>query len=144
MSPKRIVVTLAVIGALLTGASSAMALVRGTQDAAATTTVPTVEPSPLAEEITVADTRKAEAVLKELQAKYRYLDGVTVSIAPTPAGEQAIAYYTNGEIVVNTERSATIRRILAHEIWHVIDWRDNGRLDWGENLPPAQASDYLK
>jgi hypothetical protein len=25
---------------------------------------------------------------------------------------------------------------MAHEIWHIIDWRDNGRIDWGENVPP--------
>jgi hypothetical protein len=45
---------------------------------------------------------------------------------------------------VSPEHDATIDEILAHEIWHVIDWRDNGRLDWGEDLPPINSSDYLK
>ncbi len=36
----------------------------------------------------------------------------------------------------------SIEKILAHEVWHVIDWRDNGRLDWGEDLPPANVAAY--
>jgi hypothetical protein len=38
----------------------------------------------------------------------------------------------------------SISRILAHEIWHVIDWRDNGHIDWKESVPPKNAADYRK
>lgn len=90
-----------------------------------------------------ADQSQARTVLAELAARYRYLDGVTVTVAPTPAGEQAIAYYTDGQIVIDPGHRAGIREILAHEVWHVIDWRDNGRLDWAEDLPPRDSSGYL-
>jgi len=89
-----------------------------------------------------ADT--AHALLRELAATYRLLDGVTIRIGATPRGEQAVAYYAQSEIVVSPDHAASLRKIVRHEIWHIIDWRDNGRIDWGESLPPANAADYLK
>lgn len=86
----------------------------------------------------------ARATLDALASRYRLLDGVTVRIAPTPEGKQAVAYYTRGQIVIDPAHTATIDDILAHEVWHVIDWRDNGRLDWGEYLPPADVSAYRR
>ncbi len=91
----------------------------------------------------VSDTRRANEVLDGLKARYRSLDGVTVVLGETPRGEQAVAYYTEGRIVISRSHSVAIEKILAHEIWHIIDWRDNGRLDWHENLPPYNSSDYL-
>ena len=32
---------------------------------------------------------------------------------------------------------------MAHEIWHTIDWRDNGVIDWGENVPPVNSGSYV-
>jgi len=146
MRIKHTLIVAGVVAALLAGAWSALAVFRGSRPSAALAQGrSSVTPVAGAEDAAdaAADTLQAQAILGELQAKYRLLDGVTVSIAATPADEQAIAYYQDGEIVVSPDRSATIQRILAHEIWHVIDWRDNGRLDWGEDLPPANASDYL-
>jgi hypothetical protein len=91
----------------------------------------------------VGDTRRANEILDVLKARYRSLDGVTVVLGETPRGEQAIAYYTEGRIVISRSHSVSLDKILAHEIWHIIDWRDNGRLDWHENLPPYNASSYL-
>jgi hypothetical protein len=91
----------------------------------------------------VSDSRLANETLDGLKAKYRNLDGVTVVLGATPRGEQAVAYYTEGRIVISRSHSVGIEKILAHEIWHVIDWRDNGRIDWHENLPPYNASTYL-
>ncbi len=51
-------------------------------------------------------------------------------------GYQAICYYKSGRIVINPNHTASLSRILNHEVWHIIDWRDNGRIDWGENVPP--------
>jgi hypothetical protein len=85
---------------------------------------------------------RAEEILAQLAETYRNLEGTTVRIGDTPKSEEAIAYYTSGEIVIDREHTVGVEKILAHEIWHVIDWRDNGRLDWGEDLPPANASDY--
>jgi len=90
-----------------------------------------------------AEARFAQQALRQLQATHRYLDGVTVRIAATPGGKQAVAYYTEGEIVIDPAHSVELSTILDHEIWHVIDWRDNGRLDWGESVPPRNAADYL-
>jgi len=90
------------------------------------------------------DERYANELLATLQAKYHHLEGVTVEFGDTPNGEEAVAYYTEGEIVISTSHAVSIRKILAHEIWHVIDWRDNGQIDWGEDLPPNNLSDYLR
>ena len=91
---------------------------------------------------THADMQGAQRVLAALADTYDHLEGVTVEFGHTPHGEQAVAYYTSGRIVIGPERSASIEQILEHEIWHIIDWRDNGRLDWGEEVPPPNAQDY--
>jgi len=89
-----------------------------------------------------AEINQANAVLAKLQKEYRYLDGITLRVDPTPNDAQAVAYYTQDEIVISPDHVASIDKILAHEVWHIIDWRDNGRLDWGEDLPPSNASAY--
>lgn len=82
--------------------------------------------------------------IEELKARYRFLDGVTIAFGATPDGSQAVAYHTKGHIVIDPSHTARIEDILAHEIWHVIDYRDNGRIDWGESVPPRNATEYLK
>jgi hypothetical protein len=99
-------------------------------------------PSPVGD--IAADTRQANKLLADLKSKYRYLDGATVTIGTTPNGEQAIAYYTEGQIVISRTHTVSIDKIVAHEIWHIIDWRDNGRLDWHESVPPFNSSPYLR
>ena len=69
----------------------------------------------------------------------RYLGGVTVSIG-NARGYQAVSYYQSGRIVISPTHRASLQRILSHEIWHIIDWRDNGRIDWRESIPPANTS----
>lgn len=91
-----------------------------------------------------SDLHTAQSVLASLKGTYRYLDGVTVSIGKTPGGYQAVSYYTKGRILISPTHRATISRILRHEIWHIIDWRDNGKIDWRESVPPRNAADYLK
>jgi len=91
-----------------------------------------------------SDLSTARSVLASLKATYKYLDGVTVEMGTTPGGYQAVSYYTRGRILISTRHTASISRILKHEIWHIIDWRDNGRIDWRESVPPHNAADYLK
>jgi hypothetical protein len=86
--------------------------------------------------------RRSREVMSGLIGKYFHLDDVRVTFGTTPKGHEAVAYYTDGEIVVSSTHSVDVETILAHEIWHIIDWRDNGRLDWGEDLPPDNAADY--
>ncbi|MHB1341370.1 MAG: hypothetical protein ACYC77_07230 [Coriobacteriia bacterium] len=90
-----------------------------------------------------SDAALAQATLAGLAARYDLLDGVTVTIGHTPADTQAVAYYTEGRIVIDPAHHVSIGEILEHEIWHIIDWRDNAKMDWGEDLPPATSAAYL-
>lgn len=90
------------------------------------------------------DLATAKSVLASLQNKYKYLDGVTVKMGDTPNNYQAVAYMGRGVIVINPKHTASISTILKHEIWHIIDYRDNGKIDWGERVAPKNAADYLK
>jgi len=58
-----------------------------------------------------------------------------VSIGRTPGGYQAVCYFKSGRILVSPTHTASLRTIMNHEVWHIIDWRDNGRIDWGEAVP---------
>lgn len=77
----------------------------------------------------------ARSILAQKIARYPILKGTTVEFGDA-RGYQAIAYYTSGRIVISRTHTASLDRIISHEIWHVIDWRDNGRIDWGESVPP--------
>ena len=78
---------------------------------------------------------QAQSILAGLIARYPILAGTTVSIGDA-RGYQAIAYYKSGRIVISSSHTRSLSTILNHEVWHVIDWRDNGSIDWGENVPP--------
>jgi hypothetical protein len=78
---------------------------------------------------------EAQSILAGLIAAHPILAGTTVSIGDAK-GYQAISYYKSGRIVISATHTASLSRILNHEVWHVIDWRDNGVIDWGENIPP--------
>ncbi len=80
------------------------------------------------------DLARAQALLNAQIKKHPILKGVTVSFGDA-RGHQAIAYYTSGRIVISPKHTASLEQIIAHEVWHIIDWRDNGRIDWGENVP---------
>ena len=77
----------------------------------------------------------AQSILAGYIARYPILAGTTVSYGDAK-GAQAIAYYKSGRIVISASHTASLERIIGHEIWHIIDWRDNGVIDWGENVPP--------
>lgn len=78
---------------------------------------------------------QARSILAGLIAKHPILKGTTVSFGDA-RGYQAIALYTSGRIIISPSHTASLSRILNHEVWHIIDWRDNGKIDWGENVPP--------
>jgi hypothetical protein len=84
----------------------------------------------------------AQTILAGFKAQYpRYLTGATVEFG-NAAGYQAISYYTVGRIVISPTHTVGVQRILAHEIWHIIDWQDNNAIDWGEAIPPANMNTY--
>ena len=78
---------------------------------------------------------QAQSILAGYIAKYPILAGSSVTIGDA-SGYQAVAYYKSGRIVISATHTASLSRIIGHEIWHIIDWRDNGVIDWGENVPP--------
>ena len=78
---------------------------------------------------------RAQSILASYISKYPVLSGTTVSFGDAQ-GYQAICYYKSGRIVISSTHTSSLDRIIGHEIWHVIDWRDNGGIDWGENVPP--------
>jgi hypothetical protein len=84
----------------------------------------------------------AETILAGLKARYpRYLGNATVEFGDA-MGYQAISYYTTGRIVISPTHTASVQRIVEHEIWHVIDWQDNNTIDWGEAIPPANYAAF--
>ena len=83
----------------------------------------------------------AQEILNQLINQYPILTGATVSFGDAN-GYQAICYYSSGRIIINPNHTATLQRILEHEVWHIIDYRDNGIIDWQENIPPVNMSDY--
>lgn len=85
---------------------------------------------------TASEASRARTILASMIAQYPILAGTTVSFGTTPGGYQAVAYYKSGRILISTTHTASLDRIIRHECWHIIDWRDNGRIDWGENVPP--------
>lgn len=84
---------------------------------------------------TASSSGDAQSILNGLIARYPILAGTTVEYGDAK-GSQAIAYYKSGRIVISPDHTASLTRILNHEVWHIIDWRDNGVIDWGENVPP--------
>jgi len=147
MKVLRTLLLAAAIGAIFLAASpgARLAVVAAPPSAALSADEAVTVPSDQDDAVPGPDiTERATQLLAEHAAVYRHLDGVTIHEGPTPQGEQAVSYYTDGEIVISPDHTATLEDIVAHEIWHVIDWRDNGRMDWGEQLPPVTASDYAK
>lgn len=99
-------------------------------------TAPVAAPTKRSGQTSGGELAQAKAILASLIAQHPVLKGTTVEIGDTPGDYQAVAYYKSGRIVISTSHTASLERILNHEVWHVIDWRDNGQIDWGENIPP--------
>jgi len=81
-----------------------------------------------------SESAQAKAILAGLIAKHPILQGTTVTFGDA-RGYQAIALYKSGRIIISSSHTASLSRILSHEVGHIIDWRDNGVIDWGENIP---------
>jgi hypothetical protein len=99
--------------------------------------------APVATPVVVVDEGAlAETLLAGYKAQYpRYLGTATVEFGDA-RGYQAVSYYTIGRIVISPTHTASVQAIVAHEIWHVIDWQDNNVIDWGEAIPPTNMATY--
>ncbi len=85
---------------------------------------------------------RARSILASRIATYPILQGATVEFGNTKGNPQGICYYKSGRIVINPNHTRSLETIINHEIWHIIDWRDNGQINWGESIPPKNAADY--
>lgn len=99
-------------------------------------------PVPIVPPAAAGDLAVAQADLARYIQTYPLLQGCTVQMGDAK-GYQAVTYFTTGATVISPSHTASIDTIMAHEIWHDIDWRDNGVIDWGENVPPANAASYV-
>jgi hypothetical protein len=98
--------------------------------------------APAAPAPVVDEQASAQSILDGLKATYpRYLGSATVLFGDA-SGYQAVCYFTAARIVISPTHTVGLSRILEHEVWHVIDWQDNGAIDWGEAVPPANAAAY--
>ena len=85
---------------------------------------------------------QARSILASRIAMYPILRGATVEVGDTKGNAQAICYYKSGRIIINPNHTVSVERIINHEIWHIIDWRNNGQINWGESVPPKNAADF--
>jgi len=122
-------------GAMTTSAVMAAAPVKALVTATTVKSTATRTSTPVTKRAAAgSETAQAKAILAGLIAKHPILQGTTVSFGDA-RGYQAIALYKSGRIVISSSHTATLTRILNHEVGHIIDWRDNGVIDWGENIP---------
>lgn len=102
---------------------------------------PAVAPKPAAKPMSAAtriqrDQAYANTLLAKYIRQYPILRGTVVRFGPVTGNAQGEAFYKRGVIVINPNQHRGVDVILGHEIFHIIDWRDNHRIDWGERLPP--------
>lgn len=118
-----------------TDQTAAAAAAASTAPAAAPAAQPAPEPAPAPAPEPAADEQaQAQALLNSFIAKYPILAGSTVSFGDAK-GRQAICYYQSGRIVISATHTASLSAIMSHEVGHILDWRDNGVIDWGESIP---------
>lgn len=71
----------------------------------------------------------ARRILARYIARYPILRGVQVYIRDCPNNWQGCAYYKQGIILVDPDHTAPLERIIAHEVQHIIDWRQDNDID---------------
>lgn len=67
--------------------------------------------------------------------RFPQLKGVRIEWSHQTYGHQAVTFYQSGVIRINPDRRAPLWKIVRHETGHVVDWRNNHHIDWGENIP---------
>jgi hypothetical protein len=71
----------------------------------------------------------ARRILARYIARYPILRGVQVYIRECPNNWQGCAYYKQGIILIDPDHTASLERIIAHEVQHIIDWRQDHDID---------------
>ncbi|MCX7832580.1 MAG: hypothetical protein N2440_06760 [Actinobacteria bacterium] len=84
------------------------------------------------EEKIAAEQRRAEQLLNAYISKYPILKGVRIYVRDCPNNWQGCAYYTKGIILIDPDHTAPLEKIVAHEIKHIIDWREDNDIDYND------------
>ncbi len=77
----------------------------------------------------VSEQALARNILARYIARYPILKGVQVYVRECPNNWQGCAYYKQGIILVDPDHTAPLERIIAHEVQHIIDWRQDNDID---------------
>lgn len=98
---------------------------------ASTTTITTSSTTPGSTD----DLRFAQSVINYYITACPILTGTVAEFGDT-YGYQAISLGASKKIRLNPNHTVDTRVLIDHEIWHIYDYVDNGRMDWGESVPP--------
>ena len=60
------------------------------------------------------------------------LQGAKVYIQDCPNNWQGCAFYESGTIWIDPDHSASLEKIIIHECNHIIDWRQDGDIDYND------------
>lgn len=84
------------------------------------------------EEMILLKQKQAEQILAYYISKYPILKGVKVYVRDCPNNWQGCAYYTKGIILVDPDHTAPLKKIIEHEVMHIIDWRTDNKIDYND------------
>lgn len=90
------------------------------------------KPSLTREQKIAMEQKRAEQILASYIAKYPILKGVKIYVRDCPNNWQGCAYYTKGIILVDPDHTASLEAIIAHEVKHIIDWREDHKIDYND------------
>lgn len=89
-------------------------------------------PSMTREQRIAYEQRRAEQILSYYIKKYPILAGVKIYVRDCPNNWEGCAYYTKGIILVDPDHKHTLEEIIAHEVRHIIDWREDNKIDYND------------
>jgi hypothetical protein len=76
--------------------------------------------------------KRAEEILAYYISRYPILQGVRIYVRDCPNNWEGCAYYTKGIILVDPDHRHSLEEIIAHEVKHIIDWREDGKIDYND------------
>lgn len=78
---------------------------------------------------TVSEAALAQSILAGYISRYPILRGVQVYIRDCPNNWQGCAYYRQGIILIDPDHTAPLSSIIAHEVQHILDYRQDNDID---------------
>ncbi len=75
---------------------------------------------------------RARRILAKYIARYPILKGTQIYVRQCPYNWQGCAYYKKGVILIDPDHTAPLEKIIAHEVRHIIDWREDHKIDYND------------